>query len=344
MNEAGKRRLERHRADHQEVTGQPFKHFFCPILFVDENIQLTRGHVINKEFVGAPRKWAIQRSDIDSFYGAMFEGDYLLSQALPDMYAFDILFDSVLCRACRLRLFISGKEVYFYPRIGKEQKKPIPTGFFALDIEHKGMTGQLCVRNDGFPAIPGWQSCELRVTKDLRLATFVSALKAAHLSMFSLFGYRYAYTAAARLVGEDILGKFFVANRNNRNKRQVQENALTFFKPYRFMVNPLPKDSTNLSGSIKDYIFDLCAGSTRLAWGLLVYVKAAGRVTAVMLPMPGDHEAMGIFSDFMKNDHESLHLMIGKYQREQKAWQIHSEPRAVTWLKDYDTWPLKLEK
>ena len=72
MNEAGYRRLERHRTDHQEVTGEPFKHFFCPILFVDDDVQLMRGYAINKQLTVRGR-WAVQRSDIDNFYGRMFE-------------------------------------------------------------------------------------------------------------------------------------------------------------------------------------------------------------------------------------------------------------------------------
>ena len=36
MNDKLQRRIEVHREDYEKVTGKPFEHFFCPILYVDE--------------------------------------------------------------------------------------------------------------------------------------------------------------------------------------------------------------------------------------------------------------------------------------------------------------------
>ena len=74
--------------------------------------------------------------------------------------------------------------------------------------------------------------------------------------MFSLFGYRYVYSEAGRFIGRDLLGAFYSANKHIKDKLQIQENALTFFRPYRFMVAPLFKGSTNLSGSITDRVLN----------------------------------------------------------------------------------------
>ena len=38
------------RADYESVTGSPFQHFFCPILYRDEDTELCRAHVINRAF------------------------------------------------------------------------------------------------------------------------------------------------------------------------------------------------------------------------------------------------------------------------------------------------------
>jgi hypothetical protein len=59
-------RLERYRRDYTQVTGRPFEHFFCPILAIDEQAELSRGHVINQAYNGAPRTWVIQRADVDN--------------------------------------------------------------------------------------------------------------------------------------------------------------------------------------------------------------------------------------------------------------------------------------
>ena len=37
-----------------------------------------------------------------------------------------------------------------------------------------------------------------------------------------------------------MLGRFFIENQRIEIRR-VQRNALTFFKPYRFMINPFPQ-------------------------------------------------------------------------------------------------------
>ncbi len=66
---------------------------------------------------------------------------------------------------------------------------------------------------------------------------------------------RYVCSAAGKFIGQDLLGRFYNANRHIEDKLQIQENALAFFRPYRFIVAPLFKGSTNLSGSITDRVF-----------------------------------------------------------------------------------------
>jgi hypothetical protein len=344
MNEKGMRRLERHRADHAAIFGQPFEHFFCPILFVDEDVELTRGHVINKEFKGAPGTWAVQRSDVDSFFGAVFEGDYLLSQRTIGKRVIDFFFDAVLFRLARPTLYFKGRELHYFLRFGKERGGKAPDGFLTLDIDHNGQEVQVCIRNDGLTETLSVQHLDLITIKDLRLAAFVSILKAAHLSMFSLFGYRYVYSEAGKLIGRDLLGAFYKANRHIEDKRQIQENALAFFKPYRFMVAPVPRGSTNMGGSITDRIFELCAGSTQLPWGLIIYVKTSDLVSAVMLPMPDDPVAIDVYREFLCNDHEEIRLMIGQYHPDRGAWHFNPEPRVVTWLKNYDAYPQAIHR
>jgi hypothetical protein len=123
----------------------------------------------------------------------------------------------------------------------------------------------------------------------------------------------------------------------------VQENALKFFRPYRFMVAPLTQGSTNLGGSITDRVFELCAGTTMLAWGLIVYLKTGDVRTAVIMPMPDDPDAVETFRGFLANDNEQINLMIGQYQLDPGRWEVNPNRRMVTWNKDYDAWPLSLK-
>jgi len=50
MNEALKKKLEELNKDYTSVDGHPFQHFFCPVLFKDEDVPLCKAHVINQAF------------------------------------------------------------------------------------------------------------------------------------------------------------------------------------------------------------------------------------------------------------------------------------------------------
>jgi hypothetical protein len=69
--------LEALRTDYASVAGVPFQTFFCPVLFRDEDVELCRAHLVNQAFAGASRRWTIQRKDVDEFFGAFFESDFV---------------------------------------------------------------------------------------------------------------------------------------------------------------------------------------------------------------------------------------------------------------------------
>jgi len=77
MDHEVEHKLETLRNDYQELTGKQFLHFFCPILFRDENAAICRAHIVNSAFPDSCRKWTLQRSDVDSFYGSAFESDFV---------------------------------------------------------------------------------------------------------------------------------------------------------------------------------------------------------------------------------------------------------------------------
>src|SRR6266496_2313343 len=77
MNHAVQQKLERLRSDYREVAGKPFSHFFCPMLFRDEDVGICRAHIVNATFPGSCRNWTVQRADVDSFYGYAFESDFV---------------------------------------------------------------------------------------------------------------------------------------------------------------------------------------------------------------------------------------------------------------------------
>ena len=77
MDPAAKAELQRLLMDYEGVTGSAWTHFYCPFLFRDEDVDVCKAHIVNKAFPASSRVWTIQRADLDNFYGAMFEAEFL---------------------------------------------------------------------------------------------------------------------------------------------------------------------------------------------------------------------------------------------------------------------------
>ena len=212
MNQKTANRLERHRADHEDVTGKPFEHFFCPILFADEPVELMRGHVINEAIRGSSKAWVIQRKDIDGFFGGFFEGDFELHQYMVRATQLDYFTNPKLFSAVRPKIFYGGHEVQYFLRLGKDRYKPPPEGFQLVEFEVGGQIVEMNVKATNEQMVANSSQWTIETEKDLRIPAFVSLIKAAHLSLFSMFGYRHALSQAGRFIGEHILGRFYREN------------------------------------------------------------------------------------------------------------------------------------
>ena len=65
---------------------------------------------------------------------------------------------------------------------------------------------------------------EVGIEKDCRMPALVSTLKAAHLVVFEMLGYRYSLSAGGVFLGHTVLGKFFMEN-EGLDKQHVLANA-----------------------------------------------------------------------------------------------------------------------
>jgi hypothetical protein len=151
----------------------------------------------------------------------------------------------------------------------------------------------MCVKVDECHPLPDYMQWVIETQRDLRLPAFVSLIKAAHLSMFAMFGYHHVLADAGRLIGQDMPGGFYRMNANIHNKRVIQKNALEYFRPYRFFVQPIPINTTSLEGTLTDGIVHLCAGSSGPPSGMIIYVKTGPITNAVLLPFPDNPESNG---------------------------------------------------
>jgi hypothetical protein len=332
-------RLNAVRADFEKCQGKPFQHFYCPILHLDERVPLQMRHIINEAFKGSPGAWVVQRQDVDNFYGTYFEADFEALQYENELTLFSVFADKKLYSHFKPKLFLHDKEIAYYPY----RDGPLAPGYGIFELEEGGEVFPLAVRIERerlSTGMPGWF---YETRKDFRLAALVSVIKAAHLSMFSLFGYAYAASSAGVFVGNDILGRFFRENRERPSRAAVLRNALSHFREFRHMVRPIQGDILQAEGTLTDGIVRLCGDSVGLPWGMVVFVKTAHWRHAVLLPFPGNPESMAAFYQFLGNDRTAVNFMAGKFEASNREWRIDPTRSPDNWPKSGDIYPTSIE-
>lgn len=159
--------IEARRSDYAKTVGQPFEHFFCPVLFRDDDVRLCQGHIVNKAFPGADRREVIQREDVDNFFGSTFEADFVLLAERARHDAVDVLLDPTLRRTFRPHILVDGQLVdHYVPR------DEVPSTHSHLAVERPGgATVPLALKlepNATLSSLDGqW---EIVIEKDVRLS------------------------------------------------------------------------------------------------------------------------------------------------------------------------------
>lgn len=329
MKDDLKQRLTAHALDYEAVEGRKVIYFYCPILHVDEECEIQRGHVVNESFADSSRAWVVQRKDVDQFYGACFESDFEILQYAGKVTFIDLLKNKKLFSHFKPRLFHDEREISFYPFQGS-----IKPGYTAIRLEQDDKTFDICLgmtRSEIENAEP--QRWSVEIQKDLRVPALPTLIKSAHLSMFSLLGYKYANSNAGVFIGHDILGNFYLNNKGCP-RGKVIETALEFFDEFRNIACPLAGDMDSIAGTLTNGEILLCKGSSGQYWGMIVIVKTAHIRHAVLLPFPADSEIMVTYLDFLKNDNRKIHLLRGNYDKEKKSWMMDPTPIPLVWPKN----------
>jgi len=316
--------------DYAFVRGAPFEHFFCPFLFLDDDVPLCQGHVLNQALGVGNDIWTVQRKDVDSFFGSRFEADLTKLRYRGALGAHDVLGNRSLRRQLRPRIFAGEREVDFF----------IPQGDIPDRFTPVHSTG------DGLPPVVGLKihSSELEealdadgrieVVVDIRIGSFVSLLKAAHLTQFVLFGYRYVLSPAGHLVGHQLLGKLFqeCQGASIQESQRVAENDLDGCVN---MVRPLLKTELGLRGTVLDRQVLVAWTASGFPWATIVVVPAGDTLHGVMLPV-GDHvQGVATWHDFMTNSNDSIAIKVGRFEPEVQGglWDLSKETWRIRWPK-----------
>lgn len=324
VNEDTAKKLAVLRADYESVTCHTFAHFYCPVLFRDDPVPLSHAHIINTAFPDSDRRWTIQRADVDNFFGSLFERDFVVLAEKGKHDAVDVLTSKALSRRFHPKLVADGRHVEHYL-----PKGPVPPNHSEIQLTREGETPVRFVLklepNETLSALD--RNWEIVIEKDLRLVTLVSLLKAAHLTMFELIGYRYTLSAAGRFVGWDVLGSF-VAENMGRERTIVLANAGKHFPEFVNLVRPMLIPPTGLKGTISDGYLYLCTGDPK-PWAVMLFVRIAEQMHTVLVPVLEDPEGAARFVRFLKNPPPNFEVRLARFAGEQ--WEVAKDSRTINW-------------
>lgn len=326
MNQRVIANLQQLRTDYAKITGREFSYFYCPILFKDENKPLCEAHIINKAFDNAARVTTVQRRDVDSFYGSRFESDFLDVQEHRKRSLAEIATDKLLSKRFDAKLFCDGEPVEpIFARDG------IPPQFTPIDLGQVKLSVPFGLKMEPAEVIASaGKRWEISIQRDLRIPMLVSAIKAAHLTLFQMLGYRYALSLAGHFVGYDILGKFFEEN-HTKKKTEVLRSAAPFFREFGNMVRPVISMPFDSAGSIKDKTFLMCVGSSGTVWGFIVFVKTAHLNHGVLMPVFEEAEQAVTYLNFLKNENSAIQVAGCRFKGD--GWERDDKTIPLVWPK-----------
>jgi hypothetical protein len=320
-------RLAQLRTSFASMRRTPFTYFFCPILHIDEDAELCKGHVVAQAFPNTARDWVVQRKDVDNFYGWHFEADFAAILYREGGNPVSVLFDKDLSRLFTLTLTADSELVPHFVTRGK-----VPDHFTGAEVH--GADGEAALVGLKLPPEQAHERANAKweawVSKDIRVPALVSLLKAGYLTLFSLLGYRYALSPDGWFLGPAMLGRFFLQNRAG-SKQAVLEEARGFFGLAAKMVRPVLKSPVWLAGTITDRKMLACIGSGGHWWALVVFVKTSKQMHAVLLPLTETATAQELFSSFMVNEVAQFTACWARFDGDQ--WAVDPKVMTIDWPK-----------
>lgn len=192
------------------------KFFVCPILLKDDNSKIVKGHIINQALGKVSRKWVPQRGDVESFYGRV-ESVLTSSINVEKETIEKIIYNKN--SSYGPKLFLSEKELdYYVPNL----KNDIPQQFTPVFLPTKD---RIVIKQKLDPNIleHGVRVELSGLPKNLADPIFYPVfMKMGYLTLFSLFGYDYVFTAAGHYVNS-LLSEFFL---------DCDKMSITEFKRY----------------------------------------------------------------------------------------------------------------
>lgn len=319
-------RVEVLRSDFEEVTGAPFEHFYCPILYRDEPVELCKAHIVNRVFEGAPRAWTVQRKDVDNHFGSKFESGFTALADYEDIMAQGGLTEKRLPSQFKTRVLAGSEEIPYF-----SARKPPGPEFTPLRVSDRHPWIFLRRTPDEVDGLLDDRWC-IETTADLSVSVAVSLIKSAHLTLFDLLGYRYALSCGGHLVGAEVLGSLFRATVSS-SVRDAEEKARSILKEWAHVVRPMKGGVWGVGGTITDRSLLIAWTGSGNPWGAIVRVAFQGIDFAVLLPCSWRADEMATYLDFMRNGHEEIRVTIAQLDPERGQMGVDERCFPLRWPK-----------
>ena len=331
-------RLKSLRIDFEQVCGSAFNHFYCPILYVDEPVPLCRAHIVNQAFDGAPRNWTVQRRDVDGHFGSRFEADFTLLAHKDRILGGDGFGDRVVAKRLRTRVLAGKEEIPYFLATG-----PPVDGFTPLQMVDSGRIVYLKMPPEEVDhrLEKNWS---VETTADLRVGAAVALVKSAHLTLFSLLGYRYVFSAGARLIGRDLLGAIF-KDTIKCSRQLAQERARERLREWVHVVRPILADMSESEGTILDRMMLVAWTASGQPWAVIVKVPIGGGASyGVLMPCCARPDEVATYLDFLKNGQEEITVKLARLLDDQEGGRLEVSEREypLVWPKAGETFDFTL--
>ena len=290
-------RLEELRADFEAVTGRPFKHFYCPVLHVDQDVPLARGHVIPKSLGGTSK--VLQREDVDNEFGSLFEAEAADAirwgldegpielavgdnpkelEKTPQRFKLHVLLDGVE-DPVRVRLVKMGKEMILRP--GNEDSNDA--------LKNLRQAGEIRGR--------------LLAELDARSSILVTSLRSTHLWSFQKCGYRYVFSNEGVFVAwvlRSIYEKIIEMRKTQNGAKarglsadRVKAEVNHFCLQFSNIIRPVPQSlletlPNEIQKGTPDSGWFIVLWDGNEIYGRISILKLGGQHAAVMTPLITD--------------------------------------------------------
>jgi hypothetical protein len=334
---AVERQLPVLREDCARVDGKPFKYFLCPILGVDEDVELCMGHIVNEKCPDSYGGRVVQRGDVDHFYGSLMESDFTSLMRAWAKGPREVFLDPGLGRKMKPRVIAGEEQWKLYPDRG--HTPPPDHSRVALHFDGQEPIPWVVQKNKADMDAAMGKGLAIGLGVDCRLQAFVTLLKAAHLTLFKMLGYSYALAESGRVIGPKTLGRFF-KDHGTKKPDDARKAALHYFRPYVNMMRPVAGFTGGKAprGTIEDQHVEMCCTAAGYAFGLVVYVRTGAYLHAVLMPaFDGEARRAAAFWDFLRNDEQQVRLHAAKIDPEQKSMTVSQQWRESTWPKGHET-------